>query len=313
MKTIEYRVLIIDDDDDMLRELSKRVSGVSVELRKRRIEIHADTLRVEVTGTRDSSTFSDTTFARFLELARTRYDYVIADYSFANPEMQAAQWNEGARTPAKLDSNHHLLTLVDLRDYVVAQSRKRSEVDAKLAEAFFRRRIRLLLRSFQHDRTFDKLGPYEARIEAARGVFTGVTQLDRLDGFSQIYGSDPALREELYHGSTNGRRLYRNVVIALSLQAAQTAVLRSLASRATMPPQIRSANRIALLVGAVAALATVVQLVAGPMIDAATQQSWLAFTALALVTIVTAYVGSFLIALLVESGVRQIVGRNSDD
>jgi hypothetical protein len=313
MEKYKYRVLLIDDDQVMLHDLSKRVSGLAVELKKRRVEIRVDIFQVVVSGTRDSPTFAKATAARFLEIARTHYDYVIADYSFANPAMQAEQWHEAATTSARRDSNHHLLTLVDLRDHLVGECRNKSDDDGKMAEAFFSRRTRLLLRSFQHDRAFDKLGSYEARVDAARGVFTGVSELDRLDGFSQIYGSDPDLREELYHGSSNGRRLYRNIVIALTLQATQTAALRLLAARATMPPVVRSANRIALLVGAVAALATVIQLVAGPMIDAATQQSWLTFTALALVTLVTAYVGSFLIALLVERGVHQIVSRNDDD
>lgn len=309
----EFRILVLDDDAAMLRALSERVSGISVSIRKRRVDARADTFQVSVVGAAGTPNFADATTTRFLEIARIHYDFVVADYSFASSEMQSKQWNEGADAPTKRESNEHLLTLVDLRDHLVAECRKRGDAEGRLAEAFFARRTPVLVRSFQHDRALDKLGSYEARVDATKGVFSKASRIDRLDGFSLVYGSDPELREELYHGSRNGRRLYRNVVAAMTLQITEAAILRDLARRATVPPIVRSANRIALLVGAVAALATVVQLVTGPMIDAAVAQAWPTFAALALVTLVTAYVGSLLLALLVERGVRRMVGRDNGE
>ncbi len=303
-----FRVLVLDDDAAMLQTLSERISGISVSIRKRRISVLADTFQISVSGQAAAPEFSEATAARFLDIVKNRYDFVVADYSFAAPEMQSRQWNEGTESPKKGDSNEHLLTLVDLRDHLVTECRKKGHAEGRLAESFFTRATPVLLRSFQHDRALDKLGSYESRVDATKGVFPKA-QIDRLDGFSLVYGSDAELREELYHGSSNGRRLYRNVVAGITIQIVTAAILRDVASRRGVSPLVRSANQIALLVGAVAALATVIQLLVGPMVDAAVAQAWPTFASLALVTIVTTYVGSLLIALLVERGVRRILGQ----
>lgn len=313
MRTFEFRVLVIDDDAAMVNKLAAEIGGLRVELGSRSLLPRIDRLLVEVVVDADGSRrFSETTIHTLIALSSVKYDYVILDYSYAPKDKQLDQWNESKGRIFKKGSNAHLLTISDLRlqaeDFSIRLGREQRERVA----AFFDHPQQVMLRSFQHDRTHDILGSFEQRESVTRMLFPGLKRLDRLNSFGMIYGSDAGLREELYHASRRGRELYRNIATQLTGRFVETAMISSLAEKASKALLPRTAASVSILVVMVSALASFVQALVTPAIELAASQDWGLFATLSTLSILALAGGSLGIAMIAEFGLNRLFGGKSE-
>ncbi|WP_244928546.1 hypothetical protein [Nocardioides sp. W7] len=299
--------MVIDDDEKMLSDLSERLIGLRVEAGRRRALPIVDGLLVQVDENDSERQFSEITLNEVLALSSRRYDYIILDYSYASRTKQATQWNESGKPPETSPSNAHLLTIADLTAQARSHAARRDDRSARSVGRFFSQHSRILLRSFQHDRANDTLGTYENRLQVTRGVFRGCDVIDPLNGFAMVYNSDPDLRETMYHTQTRGRELYRVVAMTMTTQLVLTAMMQKLANQAGRLRLFRSSRSIALLVTFVAALATFVESMAGPLGTAVRDGEWSAVSVLTFLTLAGVVIGSLLLSFALERGLNRIV------
>jgi hypothetical protein len=169
------------------------------------------------------------------------------------------------------------------------------------------------MRSFQHDRINDTVGPYSERAEAIRGVFPHCTDLDELDGFSLIYGSEPELREKFYQGATDGRRRYRFAASSLTVRFYRAALEHHLAVRANRLILNRGGLSVGAFVVVLATLSGLVQALVGPLLSEVGANHWAAVAVLSVLTLLGVLAGSFAVAWLAENGWRRLVSGQDDD
>lgn len=313
MVQIKLRTLIIDDDATMLGRLQERLRGMHATTGRRTVKPEIDSLLVSVEFKDNRFDFTEQTLQSLLDKCSKRYDYMILDYAYASPERQVAQWNEGRGKPKKHASNDHLLTVTQLKDQLVAYDATRGGSNRKRIERFFNQPARIMLRSFQHNRQNDILGPYSSRVEATKGVFPHNSGVDELDGFSLIYGSEPELRETFYHQANDGRRLYRYAATALMVRFYQVALEHHLATKTNRLVLSRGAFSISAFVVLVAALSSVVQSLVGPLVAEVAAGQWVSAIALALVTVLGLFGGSLGVAWLAERGARRLISEGDSE
>ncbi|MBF4633437.1 hypothetical protein ITJ38_03365 [Agreia pratensis] len=302
-KQTEFRTLIVDDDAKMLAMLHSQLRGQRAVSRAREVLPVVEPLLVEVYWNESEKRykFKDETLQQFILLCKQHFDYLIVDYAFADKSNQAAQWNEIPGTsPGKGESNEHLLTLSELRDAMVAYDGERGGQQKKRIEKFFSRKVRILLRSFQHDRDKDKLGPFKDRKNATRGVFTSTTEIDSIDSFQMIYGSDSNLRENMYHGASRGRELYRNVVLQLTIQFYRTAMNNFLAHQAGRLLVIKNSRLIAILVAVVTGFAAFLQVFVSEGVASASVGDWSKALAWGVAAVFFLILGAFATTFVIE-------------
>lgn len=300
IKTINFRTLVIDDDESVLRRLSDTLRGQTVQVGHRKVRPVVDTLRVIVEESKDGYRFSEQTLRDFVEISRNRYEFIIVDYTYASKAMQPKQWREGSGAKANLDANDHLLTLVDLKD---ALSQYDSGRHTPKVKAFLNQSSQLLLRSFQHDRKRDKLGTYQQRLDNTRGVFTSC-EYYQLDSFQMIYNSEAELRRQFYSNPSNGREFYRNLVVQLTVLHYKSAMHRFLAERAGKLVIAKNSFLLWLLVAYVAAGGAFISALVGPIANAIKQRDVLSVATLSLVGIITTLFVTFLVTFVAERFVR---------
>jgi hypothetical protein len=300
VKTVSFRTLVIDDDESVLRRLSDSLRGQAVQVGSRRAGPVVDTLKVVVDEAEDGYRFSEHTLRNFLEISRNRYDFIVVDYTYASKTMQPKQWREGSGAKTDLDSNDHLLTLVDLKEALERHDSGRHTAEIR---KFFGQSSQLLLRSFQHDRKKDILGPYQQRLDNTKGVFTHC-EYYQIDSFQMIYNSDGELRRQFYDNPPNGREFYRNLVTQLTILHYNTAMYRFLAERAGKLMIAKNSILLWLLLAYVAAGGAFVSALAGPIADAVEQRDALSIATLSLVGIITTLVTTFLVTFVAERYVR---------
>lgn len=313
MAEIKPRTLIIDDDAVMLGRLQERLRGMQAAAGRRVVKAEIDSLLVSVEPRGSGYAFTEQTLQALIDKCSNKYDYVILDYAYASPQRQIVQWNEGQDKPRKHASNDHLLTVVQLKAQLAEYDSARGGFNQTKIDRFFNRPARLMLRSFQHNRKNDVLGPYSSRVEATRGVFPRSTAIDELDGFSLIYGSEPELREAFYHNAKDGRRLYRYAATSIMVRFYQAALEHDLATKANRLVLSRGAFSISAFVVLVAALSTVVQSLVGPLVAEVSAGRWISAAVLGLLTILGVLGGSLGVAWLAERGARRLISAGDSD
>ncbi|RLP88293.1 hypothetical protein EAD89_17085 [Micromonospora sp. BL4] len=302
-KKFDFRTLVIDDDEAVLRRLSDALRGQTVQVGQRRVQPIVDTLKVVVEERDGGYHFSEQTLRDVVEIARNRYEFIVVDYTYASKLMQPKQWREGAAAKVNLDSNDHLLTLVDLRDALekYADGRYASKI-----QGFFEQASQLLLRSFQHDRKKDVLGPYQHRLDNTKGVFPNSTYY-QIDSFQMIYNSDGDLRRQFYTAPPNGREFYRNLVMQFTLLHYNSAMYRFLAERAGKLMIAKNSFRLWLLVTFVAAGGAFISALADPIADAVKQRDIVNAGVLTMVGIIATLAVTFIVTLVAERYTRSYV------
>lgn len=312
MRMFRFRALVIDDDSRMLGLIGERLGGMSVRVGKHELKPEISNLLVEVEL--DGSglpRFTERTLLSLIAISKHRYDYILLDYSYSTPEKQRKQWNQDTSNPTKGVSNAHLLTVSDLKTSALGYAR--SKDDLNTLERFFDQRTHLLLRSFQHDREHDILGTYERREQNTRTTFSSLERLDALNGFAQIYDSDASLRDEMYSQSNRGRELYRNVATSLMqryFDSAMTLHMARAVARRTVP---RTTGSVSMLVIMVAALGYFVQALVTPLINYWQAGSWGMSIMLAALTLLGLLLGSFVLALVAEFGLKRLFPGSARD
>lgn len=295
------RVLIVDDDQQALERAASELRGESLVLEGRKMEVVVQTLQVDVEPTDDGYRFTEGTLNHLLEAADGRWDLILLDYSFASRTIQPHQWGEGT-SKKRMESNDHLLTVVDLQRQAVSAPNLRA-ADKRRLERFFASGCDLVLRSFQHDRPVDKLGPYESRFNNTQGVFPNA-RLQRLDSFSMIYGSDADLRRAFYLEIDRGREFYRNIVNTMTILHVRAAIARKLARANRRVAIPRSAAVLALLTSAVWALSAVLAAMVPDLVTALSEAEWGIAVRLGIFMLVATVAGTYALTLLVDRGIR---------
>jgi hypothetical protein len=295
MKSFPFRVLVIDEDSDLLETMTARLSGHSVKVGNRRAVASLTSFLVEVEddGTQKGR-FTDGTIATFNSIASKKFDLIVIDYAYAAPGRQAKAWNEDGAPLVKERSNAHLLRLSDLRDAFIGRAASRRE-----AERFFTSRTPVVLRSLQHDRQFETLGPFSDRLSATRAIFPLAQRLYPVNGFELIYGGEKDLRDRLYHKVEGGRSMYRHTITNFTRLVLETAMLERLAKQANQIVVFRGSAALAILLVLISIANAIAQPFIGGFFDQVQTGQWLrAFTTLGsgLLVIVLAAVLSVLIA-----------------
>ncbi|MEU2909199.1 hypothetical protein ACFYM3_15990 [Streptomyces massasporeus] len=311
VKKVSFRTLIIDDDEVVLRRLAETLRGQSVEVDGRRVEPVIETLKVVVDDTPDGYKFSAETLQDFIDVCRRRYDFIIVDYTYASKSMQPKQWREGVDAKTNLEANDHLLTLVDLNSALKQYDLQSGGKNRARIDSFFAQPSQLLLRSFQHDRKKDKLGPYEQRLDNTKGIFTRCT-FHRMDSFQMIYDSDSELRRQFYHVPPNGRQFYRNLVAQLTVLHYRSAMHRFLAVRAGKLLLAKSSFRLSLVTVMVAAVGTFLASLGIPLLQSIRHREFLNVAVFVSVAVIVALVVTFLVTLFVERYVTSRISITED-
>lgn len=259
--TYKFRVLIIDDDTTLIEKMESILKGLTVTIGNRKVRPHFTLLPVVVETVDGAAKFTDETLDAVLGLRKSRFDFIMIDFAFADPDRQAINWGQTQGEVPK--SNAHMLSFDLLRTAAIDRAidtRRGTESDI---DGFFHRNAEVLLRSFQHDREVDILGSFDNRRMVVEGIFG--RQVRTLNPFESVYGSDPTLREELYQKAPNrqGRVLYRNIVMTISQLQLELAMTRFLALRAGRLPVLRRSVTVAIFIAIATAIATVVQAVSG--------------------------------------------------
>jgi hypothetical protein len=302
-KKFDFRTLVIDDDESVLSRIVDALRGQTVEVGSRRAQPTVDTLKIEVEEHAGGYRFTPQTLRDFVEIARNRYDFIIVDYTYASKLMQPKQWREGAAAKTNLDSNDHLLTLVDLR--AALEKYENGRYAGKVGN-FFEQSSQLLLRSFQHDRKRDILGPYQNRLDNTKGIFPNSTYY-QIDSFQMIYNSDGDLRRQFYTNPPNGREFYRNLVMQFTILHYNAAMYRFLAERAGKLMVAKNTFRLWLLVTFVAAGGAFIAALAGPVADAVKQRDLVSVGMLTSVGIIATLVVTFVVTFVAERFTRSYV------
>lgn len=297
-----FHILIIDDDEKALSRIASEVRGTGLSLNRRSLETIVTTLRIEVENTNSGYSFTPQTLSMLAQVAEKSYDLIIMDYSFAADEIQPRQWREGQYAGDAFETNDHLLTIVDLQ-HTAKSSTKISEKKRKHIENLFLSQCEVVLRSFQHDRPVDHLGPYETRYNNTKGVFVRATVL-RLDSFAMIYGSDADLRKEFYIDMPLGRDFYRNIVLQMTLMHVQASLGRRMAklNRKILIPRVTGvlAFITSIIWGIAAVLASF-----GPGIVTAISSNELGNAAKLLsVVLVVTVVATWILTVTLDRGIR---------
>lgn len=302
MKPIQLRTLIIDDDRLALDRIASEVRGEFVVLDGRRVEPTVSTLLVEVEMVQDLYQFTADTLMRLADSASQRWDLVVMDYSFASADIQPRQWGEDGGL--RLDTNDHLLTIVDLRKQAESAPILGAAERGRIT-GFFERPCDLVLRSFQHDRVMDKLGSYESRFNHTQGTFPKAMIL-RLDSFAMIYGSDPDLRSEFYLSSKRGREFYRNIVTQMTILHVRAALTRRLAKSNRRIAVPRSTAILALITSVIAAVSAILAAMIPDVVAAITRDDFGLAVRLLVVTVIATVVCTWLLTLVLDRSIREL-------
>ncbi|MGV9950195.1 hypothetical protein [Rhodococcus aetherivorans] len=305
-----FRVLVIDDDEKALSRIASEVRGISLSRKGRSLETAVSTLRVKVEPTSSGYSFSSETLFSLAQVAEKSHDLVILDYSFAADEIQPRQWREGNHTGSRLETNDHLLTIVDLQ-HAALTSTELSIKQRKQIERFFASPCEVVLRSFQHDRPVDHLGPYEARYNNTAGVFARAEVL-RLDSFAMIYGSDADLRKEFYIDMARGRDFYRNIVLQMTLLHVQASLGRRMSdlNHKVLIPRVTGV--LALITSAIWGIAAVLASFGPGIVTAISDDEWGDAAKLLFVVLVVTVVATWILTVTLDRGVRAAFDRSED-
>jgi hypothetical protein len=243
MKSFVFRVLLVDEDADLLDLLTSKLDGYEVRVGNRKAVSRVTRLLVEVEP--DGSPkgrFTDSTVGTFDGIADKRFDLIVLDYAYAAKDRQAQLWNEDGQPLLKEQSNADLLRLSELRKALIARAASR-----RAAERFFSTSSPIALRSFQHDRQFETLGTFHDRLEATKAVFPNTSRIYPLNGFELIYGEDKGLRDRLYHDVAGGRSMYRHTIGNFTKSVLESAMLTRLATQANRVVVLRGTAAVAIL------------------------------------------------------------------
>lgn len=301
----QFKVLIIDDDQRTLQKVATEVKGTSLCMDRRTLETHVDTLQVEVESAGDSTyRFAHSTLNSLADISAHRYDLIIMDYSFAAVDVQPRQWREGEHAATPFETNDHLLTIVDLQRSV-ASSTSLSESKREHISKFFRSECEIVLRSFQHDRPVDYLGPYETRFNNTKGVFTRANVL-RLDSFAMIYGAESDLRRQFYTEMELGRDFYRNIVLQMTLMHVHASLARKMAQlnkRILIP---RATAVLALITSAIWAVAAVLASFVPGIVGEIVNGQWGNALKLLGVTVLVTILATWILTLILDRGISAV-------
>ena len=298
VKRIQFRTLIVDDDESMLKRLDQTLRGQVVRVDDREVEPLITSVRIGVVQKGGQYAFSQATLRELLEAARHRYDFIVIDYAYSSDDMQPKQWREGTGAQEHLMSGTHQLSLVDLKNALISfESSSRS--NRKRVEAFFALESSVLLRSLQHESQQDSFGTYDTRYHNTQGVFPRCT-IERLDSFQMIFNSDPELRRQFYVEPSNGREFYRHIVAQLTLANYRSAIFKLMTKKSGRLLVYRKSAGMSLLIVATTATGAFLQFLVNPLISAVRAHEYAAAVAFSSIGLVATMAATIAITYAVE-------------
>ncbi len=296
-----YRILLIDDDKEMIKKLSHLLSGHRIHIGNFNLSIEVDSVLVRVEPVIIESNkywrFTDDTI-RDLEIASARrYDLVVADYGLVDDEAKDILWGKDRkRTPGREEAKGRILTLKDLAEqYAETISDGSPNILLTASQVY--------LRSFASKLAFDILGPVNPdRVNATKAAFPNA-KIDAFDTRNELYGGDAFYS---FYKQKRGLEFYRQLVGHHMLLVVEKYILRTLITRAGRMRIRRSVLNIALFAGSVAVLGAATGYLAqiGQSLLAQKDSSgwWLIFAGLTFLGL-----GSLALSIYFESFARRII------
>ncbi|HWR83367.1 MAG TPA: hypothetical protein VN285_08695 [Candidatus Deferrimicrobium sp.] len=262
-RMIRYRLILIDDDEDMNVALEKLLAGHRVVHEDVTVILDIHHVDVELDEIPEQPGFwkvSEKTIRNIERVSRNGpYDLVIADFGFAEEKAKEILWGKDrSRRPSREEAKGRLLTIRDLAHQYHSHLRDEGYgVDKN--NSLFLSTGDVLLRSMASRMAFDILGPViPNRVNETKSAFANAA-IDPIDPRNEFYGGDT-----FYHMyEPDGRDFYRQLVCAYTIRALESHVLRTLIRASKRPGISRSVFNIAIFAGSVALVGGLTQYLGG--------------------------------------------------
>jgi CheY-like chemotaxis protein len=227
-RKVVYRILLIDDDIEMLETLQNLLAGHRLQTEDFDVLLNVDRLDVVLSkdATDDRWQISPTTLKAAYALSRSpHYDLVMTDYSLATQEAKEILWHRRNAHQSGSDPAEGLLLTV--RTFSTAYQEWLREFDREdlASPNIFTAPQRVILRSFVHRSDLDHLGPLvPTRSNATQAAFPNA-EICPLDTRQEFFAND---RFYSFYEQPNGREFYRHLVGTYYLKVIDGEILRHL-------------------------------------------------------------------------------------
>jgi hypothetical protein len=251
-REVLYRILLIDDDLEMLEKLQSLLAGHRLQTEDFEVLLNVDRLDVVLSkdATGDRWQISPATLEAAHALSRSpHYDLVLTDYSLATKEAKEILWHRrNVRQSASDTAEGLLLTVRTLATKYQEWLRAIDSNDLASPNIFTAAR-RVILRSFVHRLDFDYLGPLvPTRSNATQAAFPNA-EICPIDTRQDFFAID---RFYSFYEEPNGREFYRHLVGTYYLKVIDAEMLRHLTRLAGKIHVRKSVLNIAMFAGLVA-------------------------------------------------------------
>lgn len=250
-----FRVLLIDDDEEMNASLSRRLMGHKVNASGHSIPISVDVIGVKMTKTEPGFwKFADETIEALKAASSQHYDLVMADFGLVDDEAKDILWGKDrTRTPTRDEAKGRLLTIRDLAVQFAASIPQSSR-------NIFLNTHRVFLRSFASRLAFDLLGPVKPDREVQTKAAFPNAEVDTFDPRNEVYGGDAFYS---FYEREDGRAFYRQIICHHAVSVVERYVICDLAASGPRIRLRRSVLNIALFGGCIAAVGGATQYLGG--------------------------------------------------
>ena len=186
MPKTPFRVVVIDDNEDVCNRVSKRLVGPTSEGQPE-VSVSIVHVRLEEKDS-ETWTFSKETFESLLNAASSPPDLVLVDYGFVDPNV-SAQLREagkhGELAPTDLDGK--MLTVPELAEWTYEQGSE--EQRTRLQKNLFRSAQPVYLYTYTPRGVQQAVGTPDERTRRVKGAFPG-SRVETIDTKAELYNGD---------------------------------------------------------------------------------------------------------------------------